>query len=101
MNVVAGCLGVAVAKVAAADSSEEQAMRIVVYPNETRSAHVHVIGNRYEAVFQLDHRSASIALRENYGFSIHDLDRLQGVLLDNFATISKAWEGVHGAEPGV
>lgn len=73
-------------------------MRVVVYPNENRSAHVHVIGRGSEAVFHLDCPAVSVELKENYGFSLHDLTRLRGVLLENFAELCRAWEGVHGTE---
>ncbi len=39
-------------------------LRVVVYFNDHRSAHVHVIGNKYEAVFELDWQA--VTLRENY-----------------------------------
>ncbi len=74
-------------------------MRVVLYPNENRSAHVHVIGSGNEAVFQLDCPAASVVLTENYGFSIRDLTRLRSVLLENLAVLRLALEGIHGTEP--
>ncbi len=74
-------------------------MRVVLYPNEHRSIHVHVIGLGHEAVFQLDCLAATVALKENYGFSFHDLTRLRGVLLKNLTALCRAWEVIHGIEP--
>jgi hypothetical protein len=45
------------------------ALRVAVYPNDHRPAHVHVIGNGHEAVFILSDSAGSVAIRENYGFS--------------------------------
>jgi hypothetical protein len=41
------------------------ALRVAVYPNDHRPAHVHVIGRGHEAVFILKGPLGSIALREN------------------------------------
>jgi hypothetical protein len=43
-------------------------LRVVVYPNDHRPAHVHVIGRGCEAVFTLNCMSGPVELRENYGF---------------------------------
>jgi len=44
-------------------------LRVVVYPNDHRPAHVHVQGNGCEAVFNLACPHGPVELRENYSFS--------------------------------
>jgi len=70
--------------------------RVTIYPNDHRPAHVHVIGNHHEAVYELSARMNSAVLRENYGFSSRDLVRIQGVLNENLAALVSAWESIHG-----
>jgi hypothetical protein len=71
-------------------------LRVVIYPNDHRPAHVHVIGQDHEAVFSLGCPAGPITLRENYGFSRHDLARIGDVLLQNLTALCRAWEGIHG-----
>jgi hypothetical protein len=61
-----------------------------------RPAHVHVIGHGHEAVFTLNDSTASVAIRENYGFSARDLTHILGVLEENLAALLSAWEVFHG-----
>ena len=56
------------------------AFRIVVYPNDHRPAHVHVIGQGHEAVFELNCPNGPVELRENYGFVRRDLLRIAELL---------------------
>jgi hypothetical protein len=72
------------------------ALRVAIYPNDHRPAHVHVIGNGHEAVFTLNNPAGSVTIRENYGFSARDLFRIQDVLEENLAALSSAWERIHG-----
>jgi len=71
-------------------------LRVVIYPNDHRPAHVHVIGHGHEAVFELNCPAGPVTLRENYGFSRRDLARIQEVLLQNLAALCSAWESIHG-----
>jgi len=48
------------------------ALRVVVYPNDHRPAHVHVIGNGCEAVFRLNCPAGPVQMRENYSFAAHE-----------------------------
>ena len=43
-------------------------MRVTIYPNDHRPAHVHVIGGGCESVFDLQCLQGPPALRENLGF---------------------------------
>lgn len=72
------------------------ALRVVVYPNDHRPAHVHVIGQGLEAVFELNRPQGGIALRENYGFSRSAIAKINRGLLRNLAALLTAWEGIHG-----
>jgi hypothetical protein len=72
------------------------ALRVAIYPNDHRPAHVHVIGDGHEAVFQLNCPAGPVTLRENYGFAARDLSRMQAVLLANLAALCSAWERLHG-----
>lgn len=71
-------------------------LRVVIYPNDHRPAHVHIIGHNHEAVFKLGCPAGPLALRENYGFSRHDLARIEDVLLQNLTSLCAAWEDIHG-----
>jgi hypothetical protein len=71
-------------------------LRVVVYPNDHRPPHVHVIGDGHESVFELDRRAEAVTLRENYGFSRRALARIEEALLHNLAEILAAWERIHG-----
>ena len=72
------------------------ALRVVVYPNDHRPAHVHVIGQDHEAVFALNCMLGPVTLRENYGFSTRDLMRIQAALGENLTALCRAWENIHG-----
>lgn len=70
--------------------------RIVIYKNDHRPAHVHVIGNGREAIFQLEARGKEPALRDNFGFSKRDLQRVQKAISEKHATLWKSWRKIHG-----
>jgi hypothetical protein len=71
-------------------------LRVTIYPNDHRPAHVHVIGQEHEAVFTLNCPSGPATLRENYGFSRRDLARIERALHINPAALCTAWEKYHG-----
>lgn len=70
------------------------ALRVVVYPNDHRPAHVHVIGDGHEAVFQLNCPAGLAELRENFGFPARSLARIHAALLGNLAALCRAWESI-------
>lgn len=72
------------------------ALRVVVYPNDHRPAHVHVIGHGHEAVFELNRPQGSVTLRENYGFARRDLSAIERALVRNLTILLVAWENIHG-----
>ncbi len=71
-------------------------LRIVVYPNDHRPAHVHVIGRGFEAVFNLNCPAGPVELRENYGFPRRELSYVVDVLSADLEDLCRAWEYIHG-----
>jgi hypothetical protein len=71
-------------------------LRAVVYPNDHRPAHVHVIGGGCEAVFTLNCLHGPVELRENFGFGHKDLSKLQVELSANVHVLCQAWGAIHG-----
>lgn len=71
-------------------------LRVVIYPNDHRPAHVHVIGNGCEAVFNLHCPKGPPELREDYGFSRKDLVKIMGELTANLATLCTVWRQILG-----
>lgn len=71
-------------------------LRVVVYPNDHRPAHVHVIGNGSEAVFKLHCPNGPPELRENYGFSRTDVSRICAALAKRLAHLCAEWSRIHG-----
>lgn len=71
-------------------------MRVAVYPNDHRPAHVHVIGPGSEAVFNLHCPRGPAHLRENYGFSRPELRRIEKELATRLKALCLAWEEIHG-----
>jgi hypothetical protein len=73
-------------------------LRVVIYPNDHRPSHVHVIGPNKEAVFNLNCPYGPVELRENYRFSTRELGRINGVLTECLKRLCRAWENIHGNE---
>ena len=71
-------------------------LRVVIYPNDHRPAHVHIIGKGCEAVFKLNCPGGAPDLRENYGFSASDLARIKAALTSKTAHLCAAWSTIHG-----
>ena len=71
-------------------------LRVVIYPNDHRPAHVHIIGNGCEAVFNLDCPDGAPALRENYGFAITKLRSIKAALAANLTSFCMEWSKLHG-----
>lgn len=54
-------------------------LRVVIYPNDHRPAHAHVIGREGEAVFILHCPDGPPELRESYRFSRPEVARIRSV----------------------
>lgn len=70
-------------------------LRVVIYPNDHRPAHVHVLGGGCEAVFRLRCPHGPPELRENHGFSRAELARLDEALTRALAELCDAWRHWH------
>ncbi len=68
---------------------------MVIYLNDHRPAHVHVIGHGGEAVFQLNCLAGPVELRENYGFSRREIALAEGMLTDHLIQLCSEWERIH------
>jgi hypothetical protein len=68
----------------------------VVYPNDHRPAHVHVMGREHEVVFSLNCPDGPVELRENYGFPSRELSHILDVLTGHLEDLCQAWEDIHG-----
>jgi hypothetical protein len=73
-----------------------EGLRVVIYPNDHRPAHVHVIGRGCEAVFNLNCAAGPVEVRENYRFSRREITRIESVLMNHLAALCGAWESIHG-----
>ena len=73
-------------------------LRVVVYPNDHRPAHVHVIGRGCEAVFRLNCPAGPVVLRENYRFPVGEIAAIVVGLAAALESLCSEWERVHGLE---
>jgi hypothetical protein len=71
-------------------------LRVVIYPNDHRPAHVHVVGADVEAVFNLRCPDRPPGLRESYGLSLAQVNRLRAALSERLAFLCREWERIHG-----
>jgi hypothetical protein len=71
-------------------------LRVVIYPNDHRPAHVHVKGAAGEAVFLLHCPDGPATLRENFGFNRTQLNRIEDELADDLAALCAEWSNIHG-----
>ena len=70
--------------------------RVVIYPNDHRPPHVHVIGADEEARFELLCDMGQVVLLTNFGFSQNQLNQLQAYLLRHLAHLCNQWGVIHG-----
>jgi hypothetical protein len=71
-------------------------LRVVIYSNDHRPAHVHVIGKDCEAVFRLNCPEGPPEVRENYGFPQKTLGNIGAELAKNLAKLCAQWREIHG-----
>jgi hypothetical protein len=76
-------------------------LRVAVYLNDHRPAHVHVIGRGCEAVFNLNCAAGPVQLRENYGFSRAEISRIAKSLGKHLVALCRAWEKIHDIASGI
>lgn len=73
-------------------------LRVVIYPNDHRPEHVHVIGGGCEAVFELCCPDGPISLRESFGFTTQSLRRVLETLNAALLELCAAWEALHDSD---
>jgi hypothetical protein len=73
-----------------------EGLRIMIYPNDHRPAHVYVIGRGCEAVLNLNCTAGPVGLRENYGFWRREIRRIVVVLVQRLVELCRAGEQIHG-----
>jgi hypothetical protein len=71
-------------------------LRVVIYPNDHRPAHVHVIGDGCEASFFLGCPVGLAVLRENFGFSQADITRILEAVAAALSNLCERWRLIHG-----
>ncbi len=71
-------------------------LRVIIYPNDHRPAHVHVRGAGTEAVFILNCPEGPPILRGSYGFTTAQLNRVEDALAAALAALCGEWEHIHG-----
>lgn len=71
-------------------------LRVVIYPNDHRPAHVHVKGADGEVVFILHCPDGPPEMRESYGFKATALGGIEAALNDNLPDLCAQWSAIHG-----
>ena len=71
-------------------------MRVVIYPNDHRPAHVHVIGAGKEATFALHCPHGPPTLSASYGFERREVNRISQALGQTLELLCKEWRKIHG-----
>ena len=74
------------------------ALRVAIYPNDHRPAHVHVVGPFGEAVFVLNCPGGPTKLREAYGFDSRALRVIEASLNEVLRKLCDDWRVLHGAD---
>jgi hypothetical protein len=77
-------------------SSSDIAANVCTADKTYRPAHVHVWEGRLQAVFNLNCPAGPIELRENFGFSWPDVNRLAKLLQTHLQPLCAAWRMIHG-----
>ncbi len=71
-------------------------LRVIIYPNDHRPAHVHVLGAGKEALFYLNCPAGPPTLRGYFRFTLKEVNRLQETLAPDLYELCKAWKVIHG-----
>lgn len=69
--------------------------RVVIYSNDHRPGHVHVIDNGCEAVFELNCPEGPPELRENYDCPAGELSKIKTTLTERIAHLCAEWSRIH------
>ncbi len=71
-------------------------LRVVIYPNDHRPAHVHVQGAGCEAIFLLHCPDGPPKLRASHGFAARELNSVADALWQALAGLCEHWRAIHG-----
>lgn len=71
-------------------------LRVAIYLNDHRPAHVHVFGHGREAVFILNCPDGPAGLQPSFGFTGPALRTIEAQLTRAVARLCEAWETIHG-----
>ena len=69
--------------------------RVVVFPNDHRPPHVHVMGVQEHARFELLCDLGQVQLMSNAGFSLAQLRLMAGYLQTHMAHLCNEWGRIH------
>jgi hypothetical protein len=72
-------------------------LRVVIWPNDHRPAHVHVIGPNGEEVFILNCPEGPPELRESFGFRLREVIEIAEGLRGDIPALCEEWNKVHGS----
>lgn len=70
--------------------------RVVIYTNDHRPPHVHMVGPTVHARFELLCDLGSVRLMSTIGFRISELRRVEAYLLRHLEQLCNDWNQIHG-----
>jgi hypothetical protein len=70
--------------------------RVVIFTNDHRPPHVHVIGPEESARFELLCDLDSVKLMDNINFTLSKLQVIEIYLIKHIAHLCNEWERIHG-----
>jgi hypothetical protein len=70
--------------------------RIVIFTNDHRPPHVHLIGPEESARFELLCDLGQVKLMDSIDFKLAQLQRIEGYLLNHIAHLCSEWERIPG-----
>ena len=71
-------------------------IRVVIYFNDHRPAHVHAIRGDEFSVFELNCPDGPPELVETHGFSGTELNRIAKAIAEQLALLGLKWRSIHG-----
>ena len=72
------------------------ALRVVIFPNDHRPSHVHVVGAEGEAVYNLRCPDGPPELRENFGLKRSDVGGVKDALAAELSRLCAEWSAIQG-----
>lgn len=69
---------------------------MVIYPNDHRPPHVHVIGAEEHARFELLCDLGQVRLLSNIRFGLGQMKQIEAHLLNHLAHLCSEWGRIHG-----